>query len=315
MTYHYIRTLIHRPAACFAPSDLSSASTVALAASSKHIIQIIQLLEERNLSFSFCLNKDELLVAAGAGVMLQSLNLTRESKLMKDSQKTVCIVLETLKRRKAPEYSEFRSITCPLVFLDGERRSPSTRGDSETSSLQAEEAYPITPQYATLNYSNEQVVDMDERRATLPALPTASLSSTPSASGLNKRFRAIAPSTASTHSSREISVTMSPQSSIASMQQQYAQGQHPASNTSASSSTVNLDFFRFPTDPTSDGAESAKTVGKREQPTSTDWEKMLSNLGSEQLSIANEVHDWSSLSTYILPQDEHGLVSIFTGTR
>ena len=42
---------------------------VALASSSKHIIQIVQLLEERRMSFSFCLNKNELLLLAGFGLL------------------------------------------------------------------------------------------------------------------------------------------------------------------------------------------------------------------------------------------------------
>ena len=42
---------------------------VALASSSKHIIQIVQLLEERRMSFSFCLNKNGLLLLAGFGLL------------------------------------------------------------------------------------------------------------------------------------------------------------------------------------------------------------------------------------------------------
>jgi hypothetical protein len=35
---------------------------ISLGDSSKHIIQIIELLEERNMSFSFCLNKEDTLI-------------------------------------------------------------------------------------------------------------------------------------------------------------------------------------------------------------------------------------------------------------
>ena len=88
---------------------------LALANSSKHITQILNLLTERGLSFSFCLNKEELLVLSGFGLLMQGLELEDGSKIMKDNQKMLALVIRQLDRMKAPEVSEFRRIAC--VFL------------------------------------------------------------------------------------------------------------------------------------------------------------------------------------------------------
>ena len=69
LAYYYIRTLIHRPAVGSSLGAKAGSSMVALASSSKHIIQIVRLLEERRMSFSFCLNKNELLLLAGFGLL------------------------------------------------------------------------------------------------------------------------------------------------------------------------------------------------------------------------------------------------------
>ncbi len=88
--YHCIRTLIHRPAVVPSLGHKADPSIVALAQSSKHIIQIIQLLEERRMSFSICLNKDNVLLLAGFGLLYQTLGLDRKGKLIQDSQRLLC---------------------------------------------------------------------------------------------------------------------------------------------------------------------------------------------------------------------------------
>lgn len=310
LTYHYIRTLIHRPAACFAPHEMASASTVALAGSSKHMIQILQLLDERHLAFSFCLNKDELLITAGVGVMLQSLSLSRESKLMKDSQKTVCAVMEMLKRRQASEYSAFRSIGCPLMFLNADRRPTSSSSSSEVDSSVKAEPHLIAARYPSSSRSYEQLPGHDHFRSSLPVLTSTPSNATASSGSLNKRFRAIAPSITSSRSSHEHGTNVSAKTSVYTGHQVYMPHEQTVGSVSATSSAVNLDFFRFPADAPPHETDKARMLSARERPMYRDFEKILSTFGTEQWNIANEVHDWNSLSANVPPPEEVSVVSL-----
>ena len=96
---------------------------MALAASSKHIIQIVQLLEERRMSFSFCINKNELLLLSGFGLLFQGLNLDRKGKLIQDSQRLMCSVIEILERNKAPGAAEFKKVACAMISVEGGPKS------------------------------------------------------------------------------------------------------------------------------------------------------------------------------------------------
>jgi hypothetical protein len=116
LVYHYVRALIQRPA--ISSSSLgsrSSSSMIMLASSSKHMIQIVQLLNERGLSFAFCLNRDELLVTSGFGLLFQGLNLDANSKILKDNHKMVYAIMEILNKSAAPCASEFRGVACSFV--------------------------------------------------------------------------------------------------------------------------------------------------------------------------------------------------------
>ncbi|KAL8893665.1 MAG: hypothetical protein Q9192_005044 [Flavoplaca navasiana] len=123
LAYEYIRTLIHRPAVGSSLGPKASSSIVALADSSKHIIQIIQLLEERRMSFSFCLNKDELLLLSGFGLLFQGLDLNRKGKLMQDSQRLVWSVIAMLERNGALGAAAFKSVACAMISVDGSPKS------------------------------------------------------------------------------------------------------------------------------------------------------------------------------------------------
>ncbi|KAL9059710.1 MAG: hypothetical protein Q9162_001011 [Coniocarpon cinnabarinum] len=316
LTYHYTRSLIHRPAACFAPNDLSSASIVALGTSSKHIIQLVALLDERNLAFSFPLNKDELLITAGAGILLQSLNLHPESKLLKDGQKTITSVLDMMKRRKATAYSEFRRLSGALVFFNLGRRSPGSRNSSNEDLQAKRDLQRLTSQFPASQASEQMYRTSGESsRSTLAVMPapsnmttSASATATASTSAGGKRFRPIAPSNASPRSSNEFSSfdNTSPRMSTSSRPpQQMHQPPRTMSvaSVSASSSTVNLDFFPFP----ADAPQSRARLPPAQHHTSdtSEWETILGALSNDQLNLNSGVHDWNTLNGYMpLPQQD-----------
>ncbi|KAL9132164.1 MAG: hypothetical protein Q9217_000098 [Psora testacea] len=118
LAYHYIRTLIHRPVAGSSAGSRASTSIVALAQSSKHIVQIVQLLEERRMSFSFCLNQSNILTLAGFGLLFQTLDLDRKGKLIEDSQRLLCSVISILERYGAPGAAGFKKVACAMITVD-----------------------------------------------------------------------------------------------------------------------------------------------------------------------------------------------------
>lgn len=99
--------------------------------SSKHLIQICQLLEERSMSFSFCLNKADLLVLCGMALLYQGLELKQESKLLKDNERVVNAVIKTVGRMKASVAYDFRRVADLLIKVDEPQHSlPRSPGQS-----------------------------------------------------------------------------------------------------------------------------------------------------------------------------------------
>ncbi|KAF2171195.1 hypothetical protein M409DRAFT_50665 [Zasmidium cellare ATCC 36951] len=115
LTYHYIRALIQRPAICASLGARSSSMMMAMAGSCKHMIQIVQLLDERGLSFSFCLHRDEILVLSGFGLLFQGLGLEPNSKILKDNSKMISAVIDVLKKTNAPCADEFERVATSFV--------------------------------------------------------------------------------------------------------------------------------------------------------------------------------------------------------
>src|SRR3954471_2100458 len=96
LVYHHIRSLIYRPVVVANLGDKSSSAVVAVGDACKHIVQIVQLLDERKLSFSFCLNRNEVLVQAGFGLLFQTLGLARDGKLIKDCNRLIFSIMDML---------------------------------------------------------------------------------------------------------------------------------------------------------------------------------------------------------------------------
>lgn len=91
---------------------------ISISNSSKHIIQIVELLEERNMTFSFCLNKTDVLVVCGMTLLYQTLALKHDSKLSKEGQKLVNRVIGMLLKAQAPGAQDFKRISGMIVRVD-----------------------------------------------------------------------------------------------------------------------------------------------------------------------------------------------------
>ncbi|KAI2625817.1 fungal-specific transcription factor domain-containing protein [Hypoxylon sp. NC1633] len=133
LAYYYVRGLIHRPAVGSSLGLKAASAVLAVGETSKHIVQIIQLLEERSMSFSFCLNKNDVLVLCGTSLLYQSLDLKHESKLMKDAERLVNAVIKILLRTKAPGTYDLKRVASLLITVDVPSQSTSMRTSPDTT--------------------------------------------------------------------------------------------------------------------------------------------------------------------------------------
>lgn len=130
----------------------ASQALLAVGESSKHIVQIIQLLEERSMSFSFCLNKTDVLVLCGTSLLYQSLDLKQESKLMKDAERLVNDVIKLLLKAKASGSYELKRVASLLITID----VPSQNMSMRTSPDSAMAAPPSRKSPSLLNYGRKK---------------------------------------------------------------------------------------------------------------------------------------------------------------
>ncbi|KAJ5588406.1 hypothetical protein N7537_011084 [Penicillium hordei] len=122
LVYYFIRSLIHRPAVCYADENIRSPSVLALSDSAKHIIQILELLDERRLCLSVCINRKELIFFSGLGLLWQMLDVKNDSKLAKDSQKLLGTAMKYLQSESSAAADEFGTLSNTLISLDSGRR-------------------------------------------------------------------------------------------------------------------------------------------------------------------------------------------------
>ncbi|KAI1335422.1 fungal-specific transcription factor domain-containing protein [Xylariaceae sp. FL0016] len=130
---YYVRTLIHRPAVGSSLGAKAAPALLAIGESSKHIVQVIQLLEERSMSFSFCLNKSDVLVLCSMTLLYQCLDLKHESKLAKDAERLVNSVLKILQRTKAPGTYDLKRVASMLMSVDEPTQPASSRTSPDTT--------------------------------------------------------------------------------------------------------------------------------------------------------------------------------------
>ncbi len=69
------------------------------------------------MSFSFCLNKTDILVLCGVTLLYHGLELKHESKLMKDIERLTNVVLKTLQKSRAPGICDLKRVARMLIMV------------------------------------------------------------------------------------------------------------------------------------------------------------------------------------------------------
>lgn len=84
------------------------------------------------MSFSFCLNRTDVLIVCGMTLLYQTLDLKHESKIVKDAERLVNSVLKGLMKAKAPGSYDLKRVASMLISVD-EPMSPTTMRSSPES--------------------------------------------------------------------------------------------------------------------------------------------------------------------------------------
>jgi hypothetical protein len=145
LAYYYIRTLIYRPAVGSSLGPKAAPALLSISESSKHIVQIIQLLEERSMIFSFCLNKADLLIMCGMTLLYQVIDLNKDSKVMRDDERLVNAVIKIVSRAEAPGAWDFRRAASRFIAVDEAAislPSPTSRESSASTATPPQRASP-----------------------------------------------------------------------------------------------------------------------------------------------------------------------------
>lgn len=292
LAYHHIRSLIYRPAVVANLGDKSSSAVVAIGDACKHIVQIVELLDERKLSFSFCLNRNEVLVQAGFGLLFQTLNLARNGKLIKDSNRLVCSVMDMLERGNAAGYTEFRRLGCSIVAVPRVEQMPApslSRHNSEgnmgapldTFRATQKSLKAIAARFSPAAIKARQE-SQEPRRATLPVIsPNIGMHANPSSTSLS-----------SIHSEPPVArsePTLSPLSHRASFSMPNKRRPNQQTSQQHQLQHRNIDYLSFANDPLASYALQA-THGVKSEVSSSDWERLLSSLDNGQTNIYDTIY-------------------------
>ncbi|CAK7224336.1 DNA-binding transcription factor cat8 [Sporothrix bragantina] len=190
LAYYYIRTLIWRPAVGSSLGTKAAPAVMAVSEASKHMVQIIELLEERKMSFSMCMNKPDLLILCGMALLYQSMDLKQDSKMMKDTERLVNEVVKITNRTKAPGCYDFKRIAAMLVSVDdvapsatrttpeasmsAPARRPSPSGGAQRKGQQQQQPYPLGRHNSASISETELLVQQEKlRRMTMPVIGAA----------------------------------------------------------------------------------------------------------------------------------------------
>lgn len=282
LTYFYIRGLIHRPLLCHGSGSAQAAATIVLAASGKHTLQILDLLDERRMNYTFPINKRELLLTSGFSVLWQSIDLDEDSKLIKDNQKSLQLALTMLSRESQTSYTEFRRIATAFIPLQARRTSTPKNGDADKSTKAASSAsasssskspktdkstkkqlQAIASRFTSFKSSTPRTED-PPRRATVPQ--------TNISQSLSPQHRAGSTVSLSSTRSAPVAIAASP-------------GQLVRTNTVNSNHSINLDYFPLGDDfnDNTQTSASSSTMLPPKKPTpqmspniaNTSWDNLL----------------------------------------
>jgi hypothetical protein len=174
-------------------SSNTSASLITIADSAKHIVQILELLDERKMHYAFLMNKTELLLASGFSLLWHCMELSQDSKLARDNQKSLSAFTCLLMQDSPSIAAEFQVVARSLVVAESSS-PPSTQSPAQTKSkmmcdrisMPAPDLKPksarrqlqaIASRFSSLTKPHQPRSEETPRRATVPTVDPFFMSS------------------------------------------------------------------------------------------------------------------------------------------
>ncbi|PPJ54164.1 hypothetical protein CBER1_01095 [Cercospora berteroae] len=318
LTYHYIRSLIQRPVIGASLGARSQSSMLTMASSCKHMIQIVQLLDERGLGFSFCLNRDELLVISGFGLLFQGLGLESNSKILKDNSKMLSAVIGVLKKTSAPCAAEFERVANSFVPATNSSKSkspPLSRHNSDgqlstnssgSQSSTRKQLKAIASRFTSNNPNkNSKLAATDSRRATVHQINLHPYSQqTSSMPSLQPQTSCSPTLTSRSEPARSpVNLYSRPQSTATTNApvRPSAPPQLKPKPNATKKKLPNLDYLSFGNEPetTTTPPNVRSTQPVKTEPGPTDWEKLLGSLDNGEMNIHDSVYGGAPLDSLI----------------
>ncbi|KAK8151830.1 fungal-specific transcription factor domain-containing protein [Phyllosticta citrichinensis] len=299
--YNYIRILIWRPVLCADLGNRASAAVLAVAGSCKHVVQVFQLLEERKLSFSLCLNKNDLLVSSGFGLLFQAAELNQDSKLFKENLRLTAVIADHLDRSLSPAAASFGDLIKSMAGLQIEAKEPAQLSSVDSIHEASSSPDPLRATHrhlkaiaSRLSPSRFSHTENPDRRATVPNISINGIGqhTNPSVQSLNS-IHSVASEPVHVHQARS-EPTMSPLTHRASfgttpnprLRRTSTNVTAPAA---AHCSSTNLDFLSFGNDPSAN-AYSASSHAKPDLQASDEWERLLGGLDNGATNIYDSIY-------------------------
>ena len=255
-------------------SDLSSSassSVLAVAESGKHIIQILQLLQERSLSYTACINKPELILTCGFGLMYQMSELSETSKLRKDTQQFITACVDLLEKAGTPSVISFRKIA--RLFQPQPARSSSAQVSPKSSQeLNKTAKGQLQAINTKMSFSNPKGTQIRDQLSSKTVHNRSSI--------YNLQHGSV--STSSRRGSSEASISSVP-SEPSLKQRSSTSTLSPVSPTNCSSGMPNLDYLSFETpEPLTLPSE----VKARPTTAAADWDGLLNSLDPAEAAFS-----------------------------
>lgn len=228
------------------------------------------------MSFSFSLNKNELLLLSGIGVLWQCLELKQDSKLVKDSQKLVNSTIELLERESAPGAADFKNAASALIAVEGvkmpELSQQSSYSHSHSQHMPAPEARPKSARKqlqaiaSRFSLGSSKAVKPEEiRRATVPEVSPRNLGQ------YGRTFSQLSISSARSEPVGPQQPPMKPRSTDLPLE------------------TLNLDYLPLGNEPVSACPAMPKAAH-----TVSDWERVLCSMDNGHGSIYDGIYGGTS---------------------
>lgn len=281
LVYHFIRALIYRPVLYASMSSPHvSSSILALSDASKRIVQILQLLTERGLTFSFCLNKSELLMVSGVGLLVQSLDLDVSSKVLLDNQRMLSTIVDQFGNIDATEQSAFTMMVSSIVPMNGQPQMIDSRSaadgaiqPSTSTTITATMKQQLKAMASKFSWSdnNKNSGINAQRRKTHIGIP---MHHQPQFNSLD----AMQMSTSEPSKTNQIPEQMAP----------FGPEKDPSQAGQARPRThTNLDYLSFSSGTSTPGFETQFRLRQAQQ---TDWERLLATIDNGQTNIFDNIY-------------------------